>query len=100
MTRTYTAIGPYILVQLDPPETVTQGGVVLPEQSQTLETEGEIVGLGTFPDGSPHPTLRVGDRIRWKSYGNNREKLTSDNELLRLVAFDAPMVKVALARTN
>ena len=52
------ALGGRILVQLDDPEQITEGGIILTEGSQDMPIEGKIFGAG--PD-CLH--LKVGDKV-------------------------------------
>jgi chaperonin GroES len=57
-TMKVEALGNRILVQLDDPEQVTEGGIILAEGSQEMPIEGKIFGVG--PD-CLH--LKTGDKV-------------------------------------
>jgi co-chaperonin GroES (HSP10) len=57
-TMKVEALGSRILVRLDDPEEVTEGGIILSEGSQKMPIEGKIFGVG--PDCL---SLKVGDKV-------------------------------------
>jgi len=57
-TMKVEALGTRILVNLDSPEEITKGGIILPDGSQEMPVEGKIFGVG--PDCL---SLKVGDKI-------------------------------------
>ena len=52
------ALGTRVLVRLDTPDTVTEGGIILPDGSQEMPVEGEVFGVG-----SDCLNLKMGDKV-------------------------------------
>ena len=57
-TMKVEALGTRILVRLDSPEEITEGGIILTEGSQEMPIEGEIFGVG-----ADCLSLKVGDKV-------------------------------------
>tara|TARA_R100001244_G_scaffold45829_1_gene41142 strand:+ start:151 stop:456 length:306 start_codon:yes stop_codon:yes gene_type:complete len=57
-TMKVEALGTRVLVQLDVPEEVTEGGIILPDGSQERPIEGKVFGVG-----SDCLNLKVGDKV-------------------------------------
>jgi len=52
------ALGTRVLVRLDTPESVTEGGIILPDGSQEMPVEGKVFGVG-----SDCLNLKMGDKV-------------------------------------
>lgn len=65
-----------VLVKKDEPETVTKGGIVIPDQAQEKVTKGTVVAVGpgkyAEKTGNFMPTtLKVGDVVLFHSYAGS-----------------------------
>ena len=79
MTTQFTPIADRVLVRRIDAESVTKGGIHIPEQAKERPTEGEViaVGRGKLLDSGKlvEPCVRVGDRILFNKYGGTEIKL-------------------------
>jgi|TARA_Y100000310_G_scaffold286209_1_gene310192 chaperonin GroES len=57
-TMKVEALGTRILVRLDNPEEITDGGIIIPDGAQEMPIEGKIFGVG-----ADCLTLKVGDKV-------------------------------------
>ncbi|MCQ1534606.1 co-chaperone GroES [Methanosarcina sp. KYL-1] len=60
-------IGERVLLKHQKKETVTKGGIYIPESAQKEKKEGLVVAVGTFEDGKNLP-LKKGDRVIYGGY--------------------------------
>lgn len=66
-----------VLVEIDEPETVSKGGVILAQQAQTKPTEGTVVAKGAqVPDD-----VNVGDKIVFSKYGGYLTEVAGEEKL-------------------
>ena len=58
-------------------ETVSKGGIYIPDAAQEKSSEGEVVAVGPgriSPDGKREPmSVRIGDYIVYPKFGNTAE---------------------------
>lgn len=84
-------LGDRLVVERDESETVTTGGIVLPDSAQDKPTRGKIVSVGEgrmLKDGSRCPLqVKAGDRVLFTSYAGDTFKLGT-RELLLLSESD------------
>ncbi|MFZ5832946.1 MAG: co-chaperone GroES [Planctomycetota bacterium] len=78
-------LGDRVVVERDESETVTSGGIVLPDSAKDKPTRGKVVSVGSgrlLNDGT-RATLQVkaGDRVLFTSYAGENFKI-GDQELL------------------
>jgi chaperonin GroES len=78
-------LGDRVVVERAESETVTAGGIVLPDSAKDKPTRGKIisVGEGRLLDSGKRSVLqvKVGDRVLFSSYAGEQFKL-GDRELL------------------
>jgi chaperonin GroES len=78
-------LGDRVVLQREESETVTAGGIVLPDTAKDKPTRGKIisVGEGRLLDNGTRNALQVkaGDRVLFTSYAGEQFKL-GDRELL------------------
>ena len=78
-------LGDRVVVQREESETVTAGGIVLPDTAKNKPTRGKIISVGDgrlLDDGRRNPLqVKVGDRVLFTSYAGEQFKL-ADRELL------------------
>jgi len=78
-------LGDRVVVERDESETVTAGGIVLPDTAKDKPTRGKIVsvGDGRLLENGKRTALqvKVGDRVLFSSYAGEQFKL-ADRELL------------------
>lgn len=72
-----------ILVKRDAPESVTAGGIHIPENSKDKPTTGVVVacGPGFVSEDTGHVTpcsVKVGDRIMFSVYAGNEVRVGED----------------------
>ncbi len=74
-----------VVVQREESETVTAGGIVLPDSAKDKPTRGKIISVGEgrlLESGALSPLqVKVGDRVLFTSYAGEQFKL-GDRELL------------------
>ena len=74
-----------MVIERDESETVTAGGIVLPDTAKDKPTRGKIISVGEgrlLDDGRLSPLqVKVGDRVLFTSYAGEQFKL-GDRELL------------------
>lgn len=98
MTKNNSGIVPLqykVIIKVDPTETVTKGGVIIPEHAQDRRafevTRGDVVAVGPaaftdgeqFPEGSPKP--QVGDRIWFDKHAGSQVKGREGDIVYRIV---------------
>jgi len=73
-TPEFNPIGTRIIVERDPPEDVTEGGIVLPDASQDKPRLGTVKAVGPgkpLPDGTRLSCqCNVGDRVLLSNFTN------------------------------
>ena len=78
-------LGDRIVIQREESETVTAGGIVLPDTAKDKPTRGKIISVGEgrlLDNGNRNPLqVKVGDRVLFTSYAGEQFKL-GDRELL------------------
>lgn len=62
------AVGTKVIVAQDQSELVTEGGIALPETSQTKLPRGVVVAVGPEVSGAEINTVGVGDRVLFNAY--------------------------------
>ena len=76
-----------MVVEREESETVTAGGIVLPDTAKDKPTRGKIISVGDgrlLDNGTRSPLqVKVGDRVLFSSYAGDTFKL-GDGELLLL----------------
>ncbi|NLF07169.1 MAG: co-chaperone GroES [Pirellulaceae bacterium] len=84
-------LGDRLVVERDESETVTAGGIVLPDTAKDKPTRGKVVSVGEgrmMKDGKRCPLqVKVGDRVLFTSYAGDTFKLGT-RELLLLSESD------------
>ena len=79
-------LGQRVLVKRLEAETVTAGGIVLPDTAKEKPQEAEVIALGTGgkdEDGKPIEfTVKVGDTVLISKYGGTEVKLDSEDLLI------------------
>ncbi len=74
-----------IVIEREESETVTAGGIVLPDTAKGKPTRGKVISVGEgrlLDSGSLSPLqVKVGDRVLFTSYAGEQFKL-GDRELL------------------
>ena len=78
-------LGDRVVVERDESETVTSGGIVLPDTAKGKPTRGKVINVGEgrlLDNGKRSPLqVKVGDRVLFTSYAGEQFKL-GDRELL------------------
>ncbi len=79
-------LGDRVVVEREQAETVTAGGIVLPDSAKDKPTRGKVVsvGEGRLLDNGQRSALqvKVGDRVLFTSYAGDNFKLGSRELLL------------------
>lgn len=83
---TITPLGQRVLVKRLEAETVTAGGIVLPDAAQEQPQEAEVVSLGLGgkdDDGKAIEfSVKVGDKVLISKYGGTEVKIDGDDLLI------------------
>jgi chaperonin GroES len=78
-------LGDRLVLEREESESVTAGGIVLPDTAKDKPARGKIIAVGDgrlLKDGSRSPLqVKVGDRVLFSSYAGDTFKL-GDRELL------------------
>ncbi|MGD0517859.1 MAG: co-chaperone GroES [Thermoguttaceae bacterium] len=78
-------LGDRVVVERDESESVTAGGILLPETAKDKPARGKIIAIGDgrlMKDGSRSPLqVKIGNRVLFSSYAGDTFKL-GDRELL------------------
>ena len=78
-------LGDRVVVERDESESVTAGGILLPETAKDKPARGKIIAIGDgrlMKDGSRSPLqVKAGNRVLFSSYAGDTFKL-GDRELL------------------
>ena len=78
-------LGDRVVVEREDAETVTAGGIVLPDSAQDKPSRGKVISVGEgrlLDDGTRKPLqIKKGDRVLFSSYAGEQFKL-GDQELL------------------
>lgn len=81
----FQPLGDRVVVERDESETVTAGGIVLPDTAKDKPTRGKVVSVGDgrlLKDGKrAKPQVKAGDRVLFSSYAGEVFKL-GDRELV------------------
>jgi chaperonin GroES len=79
-------LGDRVVLKRADAETVTSGGIVLPDSAHDKPQRGEVVAIGdgyVKNDGTKVPlTVKEGDRVIFSSYGGEEISLGDDEYLL------------------
>ena len=79
-------LGDRVVLERDESETVTAGGIVLPDNAKDKPTRGKIVSVGDgrlLDNGTRSPfQVKVGDRVLFTSYAGDTFKLGTRELLL------------------
>jgi chaperonin GroES len=79
-------LGDRVVVERDESETITAGGIVLPDSAKDKPTRGKVVsvGEGRLLDSGARSVLqvKVGDHVLFSSYAGDNFKLGSRELLL------------------
>ena len=83
---TIEPLGDRVVVEREDAETVTAGGIVLPDSAQNKPTRGKIVSIGNgrlLDDGTRSKMqVKKGDRVLFNTYAGEEFKLGSDEFIL------------------
>ena len=78
-------LGDRVVVEREESESITAGGIVLPDSAKDKPARGKIIAIGDgrlLKDGSRSPLqVKVGNRVLFSSYAGDTFKL-GDRELL------------------
>lgn len=84
-------LGDRLVVERDESETVTTGGIVLPDSAKDKPTRGKVISVGEgrmLKDGTRCPLqVKAGDRVLFTTYAGDTFKLGT-RELLLLSESD------------
>jgi chaperonin GroES len=79
-------LGDRIVLERDESETVTAGGIVLPDTAKDKPTRGKVISVGDgrlLENGSRSPLqVKVGDRVLFTSYAGDTFKIGARELLL------------------
>ncbi len=75
-----------VLVRRLDEETMSAGGIVLPDSATEKPTQGEVLAVGNgkiLEDGSVRPmAVKAGDRVLFGQYGGNTVKVDGEELLI------------------
>ena len=81
----FQPLGDRVVVQREESESVTSGGIVLPDSAKDKPTRGTVISVGTgrlLDNGTRAPIqVKAGDRVLFTSYAGEQFKL-GEQELL------------------
>lgn len=98
MTTTYKPLGFTVLVQLDPEEATTKGGIIIARTDEFKRKEagketGVIIDIGNMAFTDKHYECKIGDRVCFKRYAGvfiseddtTKIRLINDEDILALI---------------
>ena len=95
-------LGDRVVIEREESETVTAGGIVLPDTAKDKPTRGKVISVGEgrlMDDGAREPLqVKVGDRVLFTSYAGEQFKL-GDRELL-LMREEDMLAVIEVEQTN
>lgn len=71
-------LGDRILVKINPPETKTKGGIILPDTAQEKTQNGTVVAIGD----SDQIKVKVGDKVMYDKYAGTSIKIDDEEHLI------------------
>ncbi|MCX8059521.1 MAG: co-chaperone GroES [Spirochaetes bacterium] len=71
-------IGDRILIKVNPPETRTKGGIILPDTAQEKTQNGTVVAIGD----SDQIKVKVGDKVMYDKYAGTSIKIDDEDHLI------------------
>lgn len=79
-------LGDRVVVQREEAESMTSGGIVLPDTARDKPQKGSVIAIGdghTKDDGTKVPlTVKEGDRVLFSSYAGEEINLSDEEYLL------------------
>jgi chaperonin GroES len=79
-------LGDHVVVEREESETITAGGIVLPDSAKDKPTRGKVISIGEgrlLKDGKRVPLqVKVGQRVLFTSYAGDTFKLGTRELLL------------------
>jgi chaperonin GroES len=79
-------LGDKVVLKRQEAESLTKGGIVLPDSAKDRPQRGEVIAIGdghTKDDGSKVPlTVKQGDRVIFSSYAGDEIKVGDEEYLL------------------
>lgn len=73
-------IGERVLLKHQKKESVTKGGIYIPESAQKDKKEGLVEAVGTFEDGKALP-MKKGDRVIYGGYQDDEIEMDGEKYL-------------------
>jgi chaperonin GroES len=71
-------LGDRILVKVNPPETKTKGGIILPDTAQEKTQNGTVIAIGD----SDQIKVKVGDKVMYDKYAGTSIKIDDEEHLI------------------
>ena len=71
-------LGDRILVKVNPPETRTKGGIILPDTAQEKTQNGTVIAIGD----SDQIKVKVGDKVMYDKYAGTSIKIDDEEHLI------------------
>lgn len=74
----FRPLGSYVLIQRVASETVTAGGIQIPDVAIDKPTEGVVAAVGPGDKEYPEMTLKAGDLVMFGRYDGSEVKIDGD----------------------
>jgi chaperonin GroES len=79
-------LGDRVLVKRDEPETITKGGIIIPDNAQEKQAKGKVVAVGKGNrdvNGNIHTLdVKVGDKILFSKFAGTEVKIDDENLII------------------
>lgn len=98
MTTTLTPLADRVLVKPQPADTVSAGGVHLPDAAQERPQSGTVVAVGPGQHKHGPPDLTPGDQVLYSKYGGT--EIEHDGQELLVLKETDIIARLARPTTN
>ena len=71
-----------IIVKADAPETVTKGGIIIPDTAQEKPQRGTIMAVSLKDEDGNTPVVKVGDKVLYGKYAGTEIQFDGEDYLI------------------
>ena len=71
-----------VIVKADAPETVTAGGIIIPDTAQEKPQRGTIMAVSSSDEDGKNPVVKIGDKVLYGKYAGTEIQVEGDDYLI------------------
>ncbi|CAN5584952.1 co-chaperone GroES [soil metagenome] len=71
-----------VVVLADPAETITPGGIIIPDTAQEKPQKGTIISVSEIDEKGNKPTVKLGDKVLYGKYAGTEVNVEGTDYLI------------------